>query len=273
MFAQKMADQQYYKKGHDSAVSKSHAWRTPETCSAYAIPHIKPTFKILDVGCGPGSISCGLAKYVPHGSVLGIEPTPELVDMAKKHRDELGVHNADFELASAYKLPYADDTFDLVHCHQVLIHLADPELALKEMRRVVKHTGYVCCRDADLASTIVYPEKHELLREYFLSITQDGSSPVRGRSLRELALRAGFHPKHVQSSASTWCMGNEDDRAWFGDMYLHRVMNSKEVLDKNDPSEDAAKRKKFADAWSAYIKDPSACLIMIHGEIVCQKEL
>lgn len=269
-----MSDQQYYKEGHDATVSKTHAWRTPETCSAYAIPHIKPTFKILDVGSGPGTITCGLAKYVPHGSVIGIEPTQELVDIANKHRDEAGLHNVSFQLASAYKLPYPDDTFDLIHCHQVLIHLADPEAAMKEMRRVVKQTGYVCCRDADLAATIVYPEKHGVLRDYFLSKTHEGTtSPIRGRSLRELALKAGFHPKHIQSSAATWCMSNENDRPWFSDMYIDRVLNSNEIMDKNDPTEDATKRQKYAEAWSAYKNDPSAWLIMIHGEIVCQKEL
>lgn len=268
-----MTDQAYYSRGYDSSVSKTHSWRTPENCCEYMLPLIKPTDKILDVGCGPGTITCGLSKYVPSGSVTGIEPTPELLNEAKSTLDATDIRNVDFQLASAYKLPFEDGSFDIIHCHQVLLHLETPELALSEMKRVVKPTGYVCCKDADIELTTVYPEEYnKTIKYYFMQKTKVSSTnPRRGRSLRELALSVGFELRHINASVSNWCVSNDNDRKWFSDTYINRITNSLEVFVLDNDSLNSEIKSKVIEGWKSWSCDEKGWFLIINGEIICQK--
>lgn len=98
------SDQEYYKHGYDNYVAKTHEWRTAKNCSAYMLSVIKPTDKILDVGCGPGTITCDLGTYVPQGSVIGVEPTKEIIEEASSKSAENGIKmsNLKWHLCTSY---------------------------------------------------------------------------------------------------------------------------------------------------------------------------
>ena len=70
------ADQETYTHGHAASVLRSHANRTVASSAAYLIPQLRPGARVLDVGCGPGTITADLAARVAPGPVVGIEPTP-----------------------------------------------------------------------------------------------------------------------------------------------------------------------------------------------------
>ena len=133
-----------YTHGHHESVLRSHRWRTAENSAAYLLPHLKPHMRILDVGCGPGTITAGLAGYVPQGHVTGIDAAPDIVEQARELT--AGRENLDFTTGEVYALDYPDDTFCVVHAHQVLQHLSDPVRALREMHRVTKPGGLVAAR-------------------------------------------------------------------------------------------------------------------------------
>ena len=262
------SDQEYYKQGYDTYVAKTHEWRTAKNCSGYMLSVIKPTDKILDVGCGPGTITYDLGTYVPQGSVIGVEPTKEIIDEASSKGAENGIKNVKFELGSVYKLPYEDDTFDIVHSHQVIIHLKDRVDAIKEMKRVTKPNGYVCCKDGDLESIVVYPTKYDKIREYFTSAALNGyTSGTCGRRLRELALEAGFSSGSINSTASNWCISNDDTRKWFTDMYIERLEHAKQHVGKDDST-----KNEIVKSMKEWASDEKGWLIMIQGEIICQKQ-
>ncbi|CUM54339.1 uncharacterized protein AC631_00725 [Debaryomyces fabryi] len=261
-------DQAYYTHGYDNYVSKTHEWRTARNCSAYMLSKIKPTDKILDVGCGPGTITYDLGKYVPQGSVIGVEPTEEILEDARSRGVDSGIQNVEFELASVYKLPYEDNTFDIIHSHQVIIHLKDRVAALKEMKRVTKPNGYVCCRDGDMDSMIVYPTKYNKVREYFTSIGLSGYTITTcGRQLRELALEAGFNPENISSTASNWCISNNGTREWFTNMYIERLENTKHWVGNT-----GTLKSEIVTSMKEWSSDEKGWLAMVHGEIVCQKQ-
>ena len=141
-----------YTHGHHESVLRSHKWRTAENSAAYLLPHLAEDAKVLDVGCGPGTITAGLADRVPRGHVTGIDAAQEVIDQASAAAGGRG--NLDFATGDVYALDYPDDSFDVVHAHQVLQHVGDQVSALREMRRVTRPGGLVAVRDADFGGKI-----------------------------------------------------------------------------------------------------------------------
>ena len=128
--------------GHHTSVVRTHAWRTVENSAAYLLPSLRPGDRVLDVGCGPGTITLDLARLVAPGEVLGIDPSADVIGQAA----ETATDNVRFEVGDVFALRGA---YDVVHAHQVLQHLADPVGALVAMRGLTRPGGLVAARDAD----------------------------------------------------------------------------------------------------------------------------
>src|SRR5215831_5785110 len=118
-----------YTHGHHESVLRSHTWRTAENSAAYLLSALRPGLALLDVGCGPGTITVDLARRVAPGRVVGVDRAPEVVAQAGSHARALGI-SIDLHVGDLYTLPFADASFDVVHAHQVLQHLSDPVRAL-----------------------------------------------------------------------------------------------------------------------------------------------
>lgn len=145
-----------YMMGHHPSVLEAHGNRTASTYAAYLLPSIRPHGFILDVGCGPGTITIGLAERAPNGWTVGIDYGAGAIEAAKKIAEEKGSpENCEFKVGNAYALEWDEGSFDIVHSHQCLIHLDDPVKAFKEMRRVCKVGGTVGVRDGDVYSTVI----------------------------------------------------------------------------------------------------------------------
>src|SRR3990170_4809786 len=127
-------DDDVYTHGHHESVVRAHASRTAENSAAFVIPHLTPGTSVLDVGCGPGSITCDFAVLVAPGTVTGLDRSADVITHARELAADRGVENVEFVAGNIYDLDFEDDTFDLVHAHQVLQHLTDPVEALREMR-------------------------------------------------------------------------------------------------------------------------------------------
>ncbi len=97
--------------------------------SALADLELDSRERVLDVGCGTGELSRVLAEEAP-GEVVGVDADPDLLRVA---RDEAGVSTV---AGDALRLPFPDDTFDLVVCQALLINLPNPAEAVREFRRV-----------------------------------------------------------------------------------------------------------------------------------------
>jgi ubiquinone/menaquinone biosynthesis C-methylase UbiE len=139
-----------YMMGHHPSVLKAHGHRTAAAYAAYLLPSIRPHDLILDVGCGPGTITVGLAERAPNGWTVGIDYGAAAIEAAKKNAEEnQGPKNCEFKTGNAYELEWDEESFDVVHAHQCLIHLDDPVKAFKEMRRVCKVGGIVGVREGN----------------------------------------------------------------------------------------------------------------------------
>ncbi|MFY9806290.1 MAG: methyltransferase domain-containing protein [Pseudonocardiaceae bacterium] len=143
-----------YAHGHHESVLRSHRWRTAVNSATYLLDWLVAGTDVLDVGCGPGTMTIDFACRAAPGRVVGVD-RPEVVDVARREAE--GVGNVEFCVGDVYRLPIADAIFDVVHAHQLLQHLGDPVAALVEMRRVCRPTGVVAARDSDYAATVWHP--------------------------------------------------------------------------------------------------------------------
>src|SRR6266849_10040026 len=147
-----------YLHGHHDSVLRSHRWRTAENSAGYLLARLPSDARVLDVGCGPGTITADLAARVPDGEVVGIDAAGDVLALARQEADRRGQRNVRFDVGDVYDLGFDDGTFDVVHAHQVLQHLSDPVAALTEMRRVCHPGGLVAARDGDYGGFFWFPD-------------------------------------------------------------------------------------------------------------------
>lgn len=132
--------------------------RTAANVGGFFTPFLRLGMRLLDCGCGPGTITVGLAELVAPGEVIGIDASADLIATAQGNAARASVRNAAFQTGDVYSLPFADDSFDAVWVHALLEHLHDPVAALAEMRRVLKPDGIIGVRELDLDSLLIAPE-------------------------------------------------------------------------------------------------------------------
>lgn len=188
------------------------AQRTAAKEGAFFLPHLLPGMRVLDVGCGPGSITLGLAEAVFPGEVVGIDLQPSQIAKAQALSTARGVMNTRFEVADANELPFPDSSFDAVFANSVLGHLREPVRALTEMRRVLRSNGIVGVRDLDWGGRIHAPMTPLLEQWYPLTVRvrqRNGGNPFMGRHHRRLLLEAGF--LRPEGSVSVWSAGTSEE--------------------------------------------------------------
>lgn len=260
-----------YTHGHHESVLRAHRARTAQNSAPYLLDALQPGMQVLDVGCGPGTITADLAGLVAPGQVTAIEPVAEALELARGCALERGQHNIDFVVADVHALQFADDSFDVVHAHQVLQHVADPVTALSEMRRVCKPGGVVAARDSDYAMFTWYPASAELddwLRLYRDAARANGGEPDAGRRLLAWAHAAGF--TDITPSASASCFATPTAREHWGGMWADRILQSaiaEQLLASG--AADQAKLQAISQAWLDWAADPDGWLAIPHSQILC----
>jgi SAM-dependent methyltransferase len=261
-----------YTHGHHESVLRSHRWRTAENSAAYLLPYLSSGQTVLDVGCGPGTITADLADLVAPGRVTALEVTDAALDIARAEIARRGLTSVDFAVGDVHALDLPDGGFDVVYAHQVLQHLGDPVAALREMRRVAKPGGVIAVRDSDYAAFTWFPELPELdewLDLYERVARGNGGEPDAGRRLLSWAHAAGF--ADVTATSSTWCFATPEDRAWWGDMWAERVLVSdmaRTALATGAATTEDLQR--ISDAWRRWAADPDGWLSILHGELICR---
>ncbi|MFE1802912.1 class I SAM-dependent methyltransferase [Streptomyces sp. NPDC059517] len=264
-----------YTHGHHESVLRSHTWRTAANSAAYLLGSLKPHMRILDIGCGPGTITADLAELVPDGQVTGVDHAPGILDRARATAAERGLENVDFAVADVHALEYPDDSFCVVHAHQVLQHVGDPVQALREMYRVTKPGGLIAVRDSDYAAMTWYPRSPGLddwLDLYRRVARANGGEPDAGRRLKSWALAAGFPAEDITASAGTWCYSTASERAWWSGLWADRtVASAYAALAVEGGHAVEGQLQGIASAWRAWGAQEDAWFAVLHGELLTRK--
>ncbi|MCO7202053.1 methyltransferase domain-containing protein [Microbacterium sp. CnD16-F] len=261
-----------YSHGHHESVLRAHTWRTAENSVGYLLPHLRPGASLLDVGAGPGTITVDLARRLAPGRVVGVDASADVVAQAQAHAAAEGVTNVTFATADAYRLDAADGSFDIVHTHQLLQHLARPVDALREFRRVAGPDGLVAAREVDYAGIIIHPHIPALDDWLDLLLRMgrtNGGEPSAGRRLKAWARAAGF--ADVAVSASTWLFETDEQRAWWGGSWADRALHSSyadHALEQGIA--DRADLERISAGWREWAASEDGWLLMPHGEILAR---
>lgn len=256
---------------HKEHVLQFHGIRTLQDSAAYLISSLRPDMRVLDIGCGPGSITIDFAKHCPQGQAVGVEPTEAPLEKARQNAAKVGVQNVQFQVGHIHALDFPDATFDIVHAHQVVQYVSDPVAALREMRRVAKPGGFVAVRDWDCSSMTWYPniEGMSLLRDVRLRHARSlGGEPDAGRRLLSWAIEAGFESSRIKRSSSTWLYSTPDERLWWTATVVQRAKEADYVYSPVEGGED--QRDKVIEAWQAWSEREDGWFSFLHGEILCQ---
>ncbi|MDJ1132688.1 methyltransferase domain-containing protein [Streptomyces iconiensis] len=261
-----------YTHGHHESVLRSHTWRTAANSAAYLLGALRPDAHVLDIGCGPGTITADLAALVPRGSVTGLDASADVLARARATARERGLENTEFTTGDVHALAFADDTFSVVHAHQTLQHVGDPVGALREMRRVCAPGGVVAVRDADYAGMFWYPEvagMPEWLDLYRRVARANGGDPDAGRRLHAYAREAGF--TDVTVTTSTWNFHTPEERAWWSGLWADRTVSSDyagiAVRGGLATREDL---ERVAEAWRTWGAHEDGWFTVVHGEVLCR---
>ncbi len=258
-----------YTHGHEQATLASHGVRTAATSAAYLLPHLHEGLTVLDVGCGPGTITLDFAAVVSPGQVVGIENVEAPLVAARAEAARRGDTTTRFELADVLELPWDDDSFDVVHAHQVLQHLKNPVAALREMSRVCRPDGWVAVRDADYAAMTWHPPVPELERwraTHRAIAYGNGAEPDAGRRLRAWANAAGLTDARLTSS--TWTYADQQTCAWWGDSQADRVSGPVFTQQAGELGLTASDVAALADGWRRWGGHDDAWFTILHGELL-----
>ncbi len=264
-----------YTHGHAEAVLRAHRWRTAGNSAAYLLPRLLPGMSLLDVGCGPGTLTADLAAQVAPGAVLGIDSAPEVVTEARAYAAERGAGNVAIRVADLYTAELPAVSFDVVHAHQVLQHVSDPVAALVAMGRLAKPDGLIAARDCDCSAMAWAPRDPRLDRwlELYHQITRRNSGEAdAGPQLLGWAQRAGC--REISFTSSTWTFTTPEDRQWWGQLWAQRVTDSR--FAEQAVSYDLATVEELgeiSDAWLDWSMADDGVFIVVHGEIIAAPPL
>lgn len=202
-----------YVHGYEEWTRRWMETRTAGRELGFLLPHLAPGKDLVDCGCGPGSITLGLAEAVSPGEVLGIDIEPRQLEVAGAAAARRGIGNARFQQASIYEIPAPDASFDIAVAHFVIEHVSDPPRALREMRRVLRPGGIAAIKDPYYPAFVFRPRTPEVaLFEDLMTKWQqhNHASTTYAVDLRSELLAAGFASSQASGGMEQVAGSGED---------------------------------------------------------------
>ena len=266
-----------YTMGYGPEFRKMLERRNAASCAAHLLPHLEPGMRLIDLGCGPGTISVGLAAAVAPGALHGIDMEPSQIEMASAAAKAGGHGKAVFQVGDATDLPFEDASFDVAHCHALLNHAPDTQAVLAEVKRVLKPGGLFAAREVFGDSSFIEPARDlggisgaTVWATFLKLLAANGGHPQMGRELKGAFVEAGF--VNVRATASFETYDTADDLAFLRGLIIGWFFSplTMEATMKHG----LASQEQF-DRWSrsldAWMDEPGAFAAFAWGEAIGRK--
>jgi SAM-dependent methyltransferase len=210
---------------------------------------------------------------VAPGTVIGVDRERAVIAEGTRLLDAGNLGNVRFQPADVYSLDFDDQSFDVVHAHQLLQHLSDPVAALVEMRRVVRRGGILAVRDSDYGAFVWAPGDPLLdrwMQLYHDVCRRNGADADAGRHLLGWVRAAGF--VEIVATSSTWTFADATTRRWWGGLWAERVTRSSladQAVDYGLSSENEL--EAISKAWLRWAEEDDGFFAVLHVELVARR--
>ena len=264
-----------YTLGYSEEVQETQGRATAEGDAAHVLPYLRPGLRLLDFGCGPGTISVGLAKAVAPGEMHGVDMDEAQVELARSIAASQGRDNAMFHVGDVTDLEFEDNSFDITHCRNVLIHIPDTAAVLSEIKRVLKPGGIIACREMICASSFAHPDFGVIGRSWDMFadlLASDDGHPQMGKDMKGHILEAGFANIRMTASFSVYSSPVEIATMY---RFISRWFLSPKTVEAAIKY-GASSEKLVCDLKVAYDRwkdHPGALFAVAYGEAVANKPL
>ena len=201
-----------YTLGFSQEILESLRRHTAQASAAHLLPYLRPGLRVLDFGCGPGTISAGLARAVHPGELHGVDMEASQIDLARNVAKAYGQDNAIFHVGDVTAFPFEDGFFDVAHCHNVLMHVPDTQAVLSEVKRVLKPGGILACREMICESSFTHPDFGVIRKAWDMFedlLEADEGHAQMGKEINTHLLKAGFDNVRTTASFDTYSTPND----------------------------------------------------------------
>jgi ubiquinone/menaquinone biosynthesis C-methylase UbiE len=265
-----MASQNERAHGVTPGLSQDYVNRTAKRQAAFVLPYLKAGMNLLDVGCGPGTITLGLARAVAPGHVTGIDHDWMHIESAHELAAAQGMTNVTFQIGDVLSLPFEDGSLDAAFENNVFTHLAqNAAQAAREAYRVLKPGGFLAARDVDTDS-VVWGNLTEPIRQLDRLFTawhqSRGSDVTLGKRLPEILRQAGFRNTIKSVSADT--KGDPEATRSHAEITISLLDGpfGRDILEKGWADQHTVEQlKESIRAWGEH---PDAFFANVHVEVV-----
>ena len=249
-----------YTLGYSSQTIQRLQQRTAAREADFLLPHLSAGMRLLDCGCGPGSITLGLAEAIAPGGVVGVDIEPSEYRNAWRQAVKNAGTNLHFASADVYHLPFADNAFDAAFLHNVLSHLRRPLEVLRGIYRPLRPGGVIGISHPDFSGSLISPSDPLLERDhelYWRLVEHNGGNPAIGKHQRALLHDAGF--VRVEAVAKYSTVGTQDGvrmRAEHGGRLFGGSAIAQQMIDLGWT--DRAELEAIIAAWRKWSEHPGA---------------
>lgn len=226
--------------------------------------------RLIDLGCGPGSITAGLAAAVAPGTVIGIDASPVAIERARRRHG--GPENLSFVVGSAYRLPIEAGGADVAYAHQVLQHLSRPVAALRELGRVLRPGGLIAVRDADYGTMVHWPAEPMIdrwLELYHATQRRHGGEPDAGRRLPAWVVEAGFVDPAV--TTTSWVYADAEARTAWSEMWVDRLVPDRPFAELAAELTSRAELDELIAGWRRWAQQPTGIFAFLNVEVLARR--
>ena len=262
-----------YTMGYGPAAVALMGARSAQTHAAFFLPYLKSGMKLLDCGCGPGTVTLGFAEIVAPGSAVGTDIEPSQMELATKTAAKRNIVNVRFEAANIYELPFEDSSFDAVFMSALIGNLREPTRGLREAYRVLKPGGVIGVKEFDHGGDIVYPNEPAMAKydELYRRLrAENGHNGESGRMIGALLLEAGF--SDLTMSATYETLSNPNVLQSAAQVFIGLLEETWSEAFTSRGWASAADIQAMREAWVRFAEFPGALFVAAWCEAVARKE-